>query len=196
MLRVLNQFKRNLLKEGKLKSFFFYTLGEVFLVVLGIWIALQIDNWSEHQKAVAKEKENYQDIINDLRKDSVMLQSRIARAKFHQDLHYELNEAYQSKAELDPDAFYDFVVMTITFEPITKSNHQRTIQELEDHNVRNDLNTYFTNEYRVNEASAEFNLLITERSRPFFLEKMNAFKNENVFIKEKYAFVAIQCPNL
>lgn len=44
MLRLLNRFKRDLLSQGKIKSFLFYTVGEVFLVVVGILIALAIDN--------------------------------------------------------------------------------------------------------------------------------------------------------
>ena len=188
MLRLLNQFKKNLLKEGKIKSFIFYTIGEVFLVVLGIWIALQIDNWSEHQKNIAKEKEHYEDIILDLRKDSVMLQSRIARAKMQLDVYYELNNATQSPSQLDDEVFADFLVMTITFDPITQQNHQQTIQELEAQAIRNSLNIYFANEYRVREASSEFNELISQRSRPFFLEEMNAFNMNGVFMEEKYKF--------
>ena len=99
-----------------------------------------------------------------------------------------MNDIANGKAEVDETAFYDFIVMNITFDPITKSNHQRTIQELEDHNFRNDLNSYFANEYRVKEASIEFNLLVSQASRPFFLEEMDVFDNEAIFNVDKYKF--------
>lgn len=54
MLRLLNHFKRDLLSKGKIKSFLFYTVGEIFLVVVGILIALQIDNWN---RELQEEKE-------------------------------------------------------------------------------------------------------------------------------------------
>ena len=54
MLRLLNRFKRDMLSKGKIKNFLFYTVGEVFLVVVGILIALQIDNWN---REVQEEKE-------------------------------------------------------------------------------------------------------------------------------------------
>ena len=40
----------NLIKNGKLNKYFFYALGEIFLVVIGILIALQINNFNEEKK--------------------------------------------------------------------------------------------------------------------------------------------------
>lgn len=165
-----------------------YAVGEIFLVVVGILIAISIDDWN-HQRLLAQEElESYEDIISDLRKDSIRLESRIRLAKLHADCYYELNSIAQEEVEVDQEKFYDFIVMTITFDPITKSNHQTTIQELNDHEIREALNTYFTNEYRVKESCDEFNKLITEVSRPFVLEDVKAFSIEDVFIEEKYQF--------
>ncbi len=79
MLRLINRFKRNLLKEGKIKSFLFYTLGEVFLVVVGILIALQIDNWNEDRKEERELKEYLGTIANNLSQDLILADSLISR---------------------------------------------------------------------------------------------------------------------
>ena len=44
----------------------------------------------------------------------------------------------------------------------------------------------------LKEASEEFNTLITEVSRPYVLEEMNAFDNKGVFIEDKYVFPPTQ----
>lgn len=55
MLKFFRRIRQKLLAEGKLKSYTFYAIGEIFLVVVGILIALQINNWNEGRKARAKE---------------------------------------------------------------------------------------------------------------------------------------------
>lgn len=50
MLRVLNRIKRRLLKGGRIKRFIFYTVGEILLIVIGLLIALQINNWNSERK--------------------------------------------------------------------------------------------------------------------------------------------------
>lgn len=50
MLRFFRQIRQKLLKNGNLRKYFWYALGEIFLVVIGILIALQINNWNEERK--------------------------------------------------------------------------------------------------------------------------------------------------
>ena len=188
MLFLLRQIRRKTLMNNKFTTYLMYAIGEIILVVVGILIAVQIDGWNQERLEAKAELDNYQDIINDLRKDSIRFQNRILTAKEHLDCYYKLNEISIGAAPFNSGALYDFVVMTITFDPTTKANHQNTIQNLNDHEVRNDINIYFANEYRVKEASEEFNKLISEVSRPYILEDKNAFDNSQVFIEEKYVF--------
>lgn len=63
------------METGKTAIYFKYAIGEIVLVVIGILIALQINNWNEHQKAIKKEaevivslKQEITSNINDLEK--------------------------------------------------------------------------------------------------------------------------------
>ncbi len=51
MLGFLRRLRRSLIEEGHLKKYLVYALGEILLVVLGILIALQINNWNEERKS-------------------------------------------------------------------------------------------------------------------------------------------------
>ncbi len=62
--------------ENKTSKYFKYAIGEVVLVVIGILIALQINNWNQHKKELEKEqqillslKEEFQQNINELEFD-------------------------------------------------------------------------------------------------------------------------------
>mgnify|MGYP000150308232 CR=1 FL=1 len=50
MISFLKNTRRKLLAESKAAKYLIYALGEIFLVVVGILIAFQIENWREVQK--------------------------------------------------------------------------------------------------------------------------------------------------
>ena len=45
------------METGKTGKYFKYAIGEIILVVIGILIALQINNWNETRKERAQEQE-------------------------------------------------------------------------------------------------------------------------------------------
>lgn len=58
MLFLLRNIRRKLLsRDNKVISYMLYAVGEIFLVVVGILIAVQIDDWNQHRKDQKKEKE-------------------------------------------------------------------------------------------------------------------------------------------
>ncbi len=50
MIKLFRKIRHNLLNEGKISKYFKYAIGEIILVVIGILIALSINNWNENQK--------------------------------------------------------------------------------------------------------------------------------------------------
>jgi len=59
--------------ENKTGKYFKYAIGEIILVVIGILIALQINNWNEELKNQKSEHGFYMEILSDLKKDSIKL---------------------------------------------------------------------------------------------------------------------------
>ncbi|MEM0931284.1 MAG: DUF6090 family protein [Bacteroidota bacterium] len=56
MLRFFRRIRQDLLREKRFSSYLFYALGEIILVVAGILIALQIDNWNTKKKNLDAER--------------------------------------------------------------------------------------------------------------------------------------------
>ena len=57
MLRLFLGIRKSLLKKGAFKKYLLYALGEVFLVMIGILLALQVNNWNNVRQERIIEKE-------------------------------------------------------------------------------------------------------------------------------------------
>ncbi len=66
MLNFWRKIRRKLIDEGNLKRYLIYVFGEILLVVLGILIALQINNWNELRKENSLESRIYSQLYEEL----------------------------------------------------------------------------------------------------------------------------------
>ncbi len=72
MIPFFRKIRKNLLVSGNTGKYLKYAVGEIFLVVIGILIALQINNWNEQQNERKIEKQYMQNMLEDLRDDLVI----------------------------------------------------------------------------------------------------------------------------
>ncbi|WP_412559449.1 DUF6090 family protein [Winogradskyella sp. MIT101101] len=56
MIKFFRQIRYNLMEQNKTGKYFKYAIGEIILVVIGILIAIQINNWNENHKIQNEEK--------------------------------------------------------------------------------------------------------------------------------------------
>lgn len=56
MLKLFRKIRQNLLMENKTSKYLKYAIGEIVLVVIGILIALQINNWNQKRMLLNEEK--------------------------------------------------------------------------------------------------------------------------------------------
>ena len=57
MIKFFRNIRRRLLRENRFTRYMLYAIGEIILVVIGILIALQINNWNENRKTDIREGE-------------------------------------------------------------------------------------------------------------------------------------------
>ncbi|NNL15260.1 MAG: hypothetical protein HKO81_01305 [Flavobacteriaceae bacterium] len=75
MIKFFRKIRHNLLTENKFSKYLLYAIGEIVLVVIGILIALQINNWNESRKDRIEEKETLKNLTSDL--ESALLQLNV-----------------------------------------------------------------------------------------------------------------------
>ena len=66
MIKFFRKIRQDLLSKGKTGKYFKYAIGEIVLVVIGILIALQINNWNENRKVQEQETRVYLELKSDL----------------------------------------------------------------------------------------------------------------------------------
>lgn len=56
-MRIFNRLRKLQLQAGKIKNYALYALGEIVLIVLGILIALQLNNWNQELQSARQQSE-------------------------------------------------------------------------------------------------------------------------------------------
>ena len=77
MLKIFRRFRQNALLEKNSPKYLKYAFGEIILVVIGILIALQINNWNERKKESKKEEAFLKEINLDFKSNKTQLDSII-----------------------------------------------------------------------------------------------------------------------
>lgn len=75
MVKFFNKIRQHSLTENKFTKYLMYAFGEIILVVIGILIALQINNWNEQRK----QAKNYINILKTIKNDMVADTTKIGQ---------------------------------------------------------------------------------------------------------------------
>ena len=141
MINFFRQIRHKLADNNQLFKYSRYAIGEIVLVVFGILIALQINNWNEYKKERVEEIEFLIRIQLDLQKDTVYLKNRI---KFMQQqvknyyafIHemYNIQEGKEDFSNLLVGVMWDareLILQDYTFSEITGSGKFGIIEKNE-----------------------------------------------------------------
>ena len=79
MIKLFRHIRRTLINKNNMGKYFKYAIGEILLVVIGILIALQINNWNEKRKLKAEEKEVVQQLSLDFSQNKKALDYFLSR---------------------------------------------------------------------------------------------------------------------
>ena len=112
MIKFFRKIRRNLLSEGKTGKYFKYAIGEIILVVIGILIALQVNDWNNSKIDATRIQNTLQDIHDEIVIDSIKIIDYLKDAKEEVNhIQRTLERARNKDATLDTlvqIAKYDF----------------------------------------------------------------------------------------
>ena len=81
MIKFFRKIRQNLLSEGKNGKYLKYAFGEIILVVIGILIALSINNWNENKKNINQSRKHLETIRLNLEDDIKQAETLLAETE-------------------------------------------------------------------------------------------------------------------
>lgn len=168
--------------ESKPGKYLKYAIGEIVLVVIGILIALSINNWNQNRIANNEEKKLYVKIIRDLDLAIDNVKSDLDRLNQHQSMHFHLYKEIRGKATYDPDINYHLLRLTRYYIPIITENYMGSVSDISNERVRDALNDYIKEEKATLKSFDNFNQVKLKMLRPF--SEKHGLMNTDVIFNE------------
>ena len=175
MITLLRKIRKSMLASGANRKYIFYAFGEITLVVIGILIALQINNWNTEKIQSNEEREILEEIRNTLQIDLDKFKSWYANAQVIEQRIILLQELIESHEVVDTvEVLFGAVYGILTFKMNTASYEELKSRGFnlvsEDHIRRLIIKIYDTHYKAVEHTNFIENNVILEALRPYYLK--------------------------
>lgn len=178
MIKFFRHIRKSLLMENKTSKYFKYAIGEIILVVIGILIALQINNWNENLKKESIKKSYVTSLINDLKKDTVQLNERL---KNNNNLLANIDSisAYLDSTSLNAKQLYNHLQNRATFFGlrVTNTYNINTFNILTSSGNIDLFSNHFTNELMELNRLQLSEIKVSEGNSNHFFNSLTFFRN-------------------
>lgn len=120
MIKFFRKIRFNLMETGKTSKYFKYAIGEIVLVVIGILIALQINNWNQDRIDKKVEKETLISLEKDLDSAVVQINIKLTQNYTYRTFDSLALELIRNKTKVPRDSIHRLLlthIFTPTFDP-------------------------------------------------------------------------------
>jgi len=129
MIKFFRHIRQSLIMENKTSKYLKYAIGEIVLVVIGILIALQVNNWNEQRKQREKELHYLTNLKTDLILNIAEIEKYIASRKSQTESAKVILDYFENRKPLDNlDDFNMHAVNVYTWQKFFQIDN--TFQEL------------------------------------------------------------------
>jgi len=178
MIKFFRKIRQNLLDEGKTFKYFKYAVGEIVLVVIGILIALQVNNWNENRKVDGEIVKILTEIRSNLISDSLNIEKTYSKKLEDINIQYTvINKLEAGDIPYDSINYHLGRVMLARRIVLVDNGYQLIkklgIELLQDQDLRNKLTSYYTTTITeinddTNDDDFEFNTVFLPYARNHF----------------------------
>ena len=170
MFKFFRNIRQSLLMKDKITKYYKYAFGEIVLVVIGILIALSINNWNEARKNRIEQLILINNIIEDLRLDSIHINKSLSEVGNQKRLVDDLiSKSLDNEKKLNYQLI-GLLRFSSDFRPIIQRNHSVSVSNLDDEFIRELLQGYFIEEDKVLDIFLEYVDIIHNKIRPYLSE--------------------------
>ena len=115
MLRVFSRIRKMLIEDNKVRKYIWYALGEIALVMIGILLALQVNNWNEERSLLNSAEDHLELLESNLRGDHKELIGLKNEIELSLTSSVNLVERFKQNLEADIDSIM-FEMTQLIFE--------------------------------------------------------------------------------
>jgi hypothetical protein len=160
MIKFFRNIRKDLRETGKTGRYFKYAIGEIILVMIGILLALQVNNWNEHRKDLAKEKQILVQLKSEYENNLIQLEEKITMREQAILASYQILNAIDNPKDVSEEQLLSNMWVLLrdpTFDPIKNDIIETDNLRL----IRNDslirvLSNWTSDVYQVQELELEF----------------------------------------
>lgn len=194
MIKLFRHVRKSLLMENKTSKYFKYAIGEILLVVIGILIALQINNWNEQKKIEASISKHLLILKQNLLEDKAQLEILYQNLSNNYNYADNLMQQFKTLAPLDTYTTKYLLHLILEFQFRPNRNAMETItQSNEIPLLAPELQKAILDYYALIESTREREQISNNQLQskyetyinlnyPFLFQKNNEFE----FLKEYY----------
>ena len=176
MLKFFRKIRQSLLSEGNTGKYFKYAIGEIVLVVIGILIALQINNWNERRKENLEQKSILTNFSQDLTEDQNNYTTYLEEISRTDALHQNLFDIVLKGDTLNSKT-PELIRRSVFFNPVSKDNNPNITSEIENADIRKSIQLYFRNINETRNSVMEYRAVVVEIRNYLREEKAHDFTN-------------------
>ena len=181
MIKFFRKIRKKLLTENKFSKYILYAVGEIILVIIGILIALQINNQNEAKKIFNSELQLYANILSDLNSEyDIIMNNHIDYFIKYQDLHLHIYDESKGKSDYDSQKNYNFLLWDHRYNMFFKEKYYESLSKITNIEIHKALKDYINQEKITNTTIVDWNKHRQENLRSF-LNKHNINDTDAIF---------------
>jgi hypothetical protein len=152
MIKFFRKIRQNLLFKNKTGKYLKYAIGEIVLVVIGILIALSVNNWNENRKENNIENKILVEISKGLKEDLIDIKSTISQHRAGLKACKYYYDIFTNK-QVQPDSinyYYTYLtrgLLAIQNNSGYESLKSRGLELIKDDSLRNDIIKLYEQDY-------------------------------------------------
>lgn len=109
MIKLLRNIRQNLIMENKTGKYLKYAIGEIVLVMIGILLALQVNNWNNSRIEASKEQQLLKNLQSDFKSNLAELKYTYSTSSKAYDASVKLLEIIKDNSQLNPSEIENLI---------------------------------------------------------------------------------------
>ncbi len=119
MIKFFRNIREALLNQNRFGKYLLYAIGEILLVVIGIFIALSLNNWNDNRKQEAKAKVIFKDILEEINNDLKKINEFSSKNHTKDSVIFRILNGMVTREDYEADPQSSLFKVTIFYSDVT-----------------------------------------------------------------------------